>query len=152
MKRKIMTKFHKRGGGGPEALCTTTLKTDWICKNRVHQHKFYGKPRVPKKSSEYDRGSGHFNADEYYLPLWVSSNNNVMTFFEKSCKVHKSTEALFSSERRWTIEELNIPPTSYGFSLRLTVGSVAYVKVHALGLLIKDSYLNICKLQKTVYF
>ena len=48
-------------------LCTTTLKTDWICKNRVHQHKFYGKPRVPKKSSEYDRGSGHFNADEYYL-------------------------------------------------------------------------------------
>ena len=57
-----MTKFHKRGGGG-----FTTLKTDWICKNRVHQHKFYGKPRVPKKSSEYDRGSGHFNADEYYL-------------------------------------------------------------------------------------
>ena len=71
-----------------------------------------------------------------------------MTIFEKSCKVHNSTEALFSSERRWTIEELNIPPTSYGFSLRLTVGSVAYVKVHALVLLIKDSYLIICKLQK----
>ena len=75
-----------------------------------------------------------------------------MTFFEKSCKVQESTEALFSSERRWTIEELNIPPTSYGFSLRLTVGSVAYVKVHALVLLIKEIYLITCKMQKLSTF
>ena len=75
-----------------------------------------------------------------------------MTFFEKSCKVQESTEALFSRERRWTIEELNIPPTSYGFSLRLTVGSVAYVKVHALVLLIKEIYLITCKMQKLSTF
>ena len=124
---KNMTKFYKWGGA--EALCITTLKTDWICKNRVHNTsaQVLWKASGAKEKLWVWQRFWSFQCRRIIHTLWVSSNNNVMTFFEKSWKVQESTEALFSSERRWTIEELNIPPTSYGFSLRLTVGSVAYM-------------------------